>query len=106
MDPMREAVLIYTTVIVSIAIIVFGIVAAIIFLGPRRETARSFGQMFQTGNVLRFATLIIVAILASFLSLVDQLSNGAVAILAGVAGFILGNLERTPVNPKTEDVAS
>jgi membrane associated rhomboid family serine protease len=104
MDPMREAVLIYTTVIVSIAIIVFGIVAAIVFLGPRKETARSFGLMFQTGNILRLATLIIVVIAASFLSLVDKLSNGAVAVLAGVAGFMLGNLERTPVRDETEDV--
>jgi hypothetical protein len=97
MDVMREAVLIYVTVIVSISTIVCGIGAAIALIRSWGGTARSSGLVLQSSNFLRVATVIAVVIGVFSLALIDRLSTGALAVLAGiaVAEFVLGGLERS-----------
>jgi hypothetical protein len=96
MDVMREAVLIYVTVIVSVSTIVCGLVTAIALLRSRKESVRSSGLVFQSVNFLRATTAIIVVIGVFSLALIDRLSIGALVLLAGVgvAEFVLGSLER------------
>lgn len=96
-----------TIIIVCLAIIVFGIVAVIAFWRTKSGAAKSFGLLFQRGNFLRIATVILVIVATIFLAALGKIpENGAIAILSGVAGYVLGGLERGGTEESTEDDTS
>jgi hypothetical protein len=105
MDVMREAVLIYVTVIVSVSMIVCGLVSAIALLRTNKGTVRSSGLVFQSVNFLRGTTAILVIIAVFSLALIDRLSKGALLILVGIgaAEFVLGIVERVKLRPEVKN---
>ena len=88
-------IIISITAIILVGIIVFGIVGYMAFKKTDKGGAKSFSMLFHRGNFLKIATVIFVAVATIFLALVDIIKeNGVIAILSGVAGYVLGGLER------------
>ncbi|MGD8814117.1 MAG: hypothetical protein PVI78_06530 [Anaerolineales bacterium] len=96
MDVMREAVLIYVTVIVSVSVIACGLVTVIALVCSRFSEGKSSRLMFQSVNFMRITTAIAVVVGVFALALIDRLSGRALATLAGIgaAEFVLGGIER------------
>jgi len=72
----------------------FAVIGGIAFSKVTKGAGKSFGLLFQRGNFLRIATVMFVVLAVIFLSLLGGLNEGAVAVLSGVAGYVLGGLER------------
>jgi hypothetical protein len=77
-----------------VAIVGFTVVGSIAFYRAGAGQAKSFGFLFQRGNFLRLGTVVLVVLAVILLSLVGKLTEGAAAVLSGVAGYVLGGLER------------
>ena len=81
----------------SLCAISFAIVGGIAFYRSSRGTAKSFGLMFERGNFTRLATAVLIILAAILLAGLGKLSSeGVAAILSGVAGYVLGGMERQP----------
>ena len=72
----------------------FAIIGGIAFSKVTKGAGKSFGLLFQRGNFLRIATVMFVVLAVIFLALLNALNEGAVSVLSGVAGYVLGGLER------------
>jgi len=92
------------TSIIIVALLAFGIVGNSAFKKTEKGAAKSFGMLFQRGNFLKLATVILVIVAVIFLALLDILKeNGVIAILSGVAGYVLGGLEKNSSQSISED---
>jgi hypothetical protein len=91
----------------------FGILAAgFTLLGvaaflKTENSASSFSKLFERLQILKMATVMLVIIATTYLSLFGIIdSNGAVGIFSGVAGYVLGGLEKkaaeVPAAPEPE----
>ena len=73
------------------------------FTVSERGTAKSFGLMFSRGNFLRIFTVVFCVFALVVLAFGGKLSEGAVAVLSGIAGFVLGGVSKdgaAPSNPE------
>lgn len=89
--------------IIAIALIAFAVVGSIAFSKAERGTAKSFGLMFSRGNFLRIFTVVFCVFALVVLAFGGKLSEGAVAVLSGIAGFVLGGVSKdgaAPSNPE------
>jgi large-conductance mechanosensitive channel len=101
-DPsLVKYVIISLTAVFSLGLIVFGIVGGIAFSKVKVGAGKSFGLLFQRGNFLRIITVFAVIQAVIFLALLGKLNEGAIAVLSGVAGFVLGGLDKS--KEKTEE---
>lgn len=82
------------TVIILGVMFAFTIVGGIAFNRSQQGSAKSFGLLFQRGNFLRIATAFLVVIAVVYLALLNKLSDGAIGILSGVGGYVLGGLDK------------
>lgn len=68
-----------------------------------KNPAYTFSQMFQRARALQMITVILIVIAAAFLALIHVIdSNGVVGILGGIAGYVLGGLQKK--EPEEEKV--
>jgi len=59
------------------------------------NSASSFSKMFERLQILKMATVLLVVIATAYLGLFGIIeSTGVVGIFSGVAGYVLGGLER------------
>lgn len=59
--------------------------------------AYTFSLMFERAKALQMMTVILIVVAAAFLVLVRIIdSNGVVGILSGIAGYVLGGIQREP----------
>jgi hypothetical protein len=97
----------------TLALWAFGILAAgFTLLGiaaflKTENSAGSFTKLFERLQILKMATVMLVIIATTYLSLFGIIdSNGAVGIFSGVAGYVLGGLEKkaaeAPATPEPE----
>jgi len=85
---------------VAIAFIILGVIA-FKNVPERWNPAYTFSQMFERAKALQMITVILIVIAAAFLALLRVIdSNGVVGILSGIAGYVLGGLQK---EPKEED---
>jgi len=84
-------------VLVGIVTIGFSTVGAIAVWREGKQGAGSFFRMFERLQVLQLLTVMLVIAAATLLGLFGILdSNGITGILSGVAGYVLGGLNRQP----------
>jgi hypothetical protein len=82
-------------VLVGIIAIGFSVVGAIAVWHAGRQGAGAFFRMFERLQVLQLLTVMLVIAAATLLALFGMLdSNGITGILSGVAGYVLGGLNR------------
>lgn len=60
---------------------------------PEESTAALLG-LIEGGNAVRLLTTVGVIVVACFLALAGSLTDGAIALLSSVAGFMLGGVRR------------
>lgn len=74
------------------------------------NSASSFSKMFERLQILKMATVLLVVIATAYLGLFGIIeSTGVVGIFSGVAGYVLGGLEKKAPEaprPKEAPVAS
>lgn len=88
----------FATVIV-IALVAFAVVGGIAFSKTNAGGGKSFGLMFSRGNFLRISTVIFCVYAVVVLAFAGKLSEGAVAVLSGIAGFVLGGVSKDGASP-------
>ena len=82
-------------VLVGIIALGFSVVGAIAVWHAGRQGAGSFFRMFERLQVLQLLTVMLVIAAATVLALFGILdSTGITGILSGVAGYVLGGLNR------------
>lgn len=80
--------------IVAIAFVILGVVAFKKVPNPYNP-AYTFSLMFERAKTLQMITVILIVIAAAFLALLRLIdSNGVVGILSGIAGYVLGGLQK------------
>ena len=93
--------------------LVFGIVGGIAFKRAERGAAKTFSLLFERAQALKMSAVILIVLSSVVLGLLHIIdSNGLVGILSGIAGYVLGGLERstprskpkkTPGTPQSPD---
>ena len=95
-----------TAVFLGILAIGFSAVGIIAVWRAGKEGALEFFRMFERLQVLQLLTVMLVIASATVLALLGMLnSNGITGILSGVAGYVLGGLNRPTARPGTEPAA-
>jgi hypothetical protein len=64
------------------------------FRSPREGAPKSLGLLFQRAGMLRLLTVVMVIFATVILQLLNALTEGSVAILSGIAGYVLGGLDK------------
>ena len=68
------------------------IATAVMFLGKHSFTGENIGEIIKKSEIARIATIILIIVSASFLGLLGVIDGQAVvAILSGIAGYVLGD---------------
>ncbi len=101
-EMLRIVVYSFTGVIVA-ALAAFAIVGGIAFSKIERGAGKSFGLMFSRGNFLRISTVVFCVFAVVVLAFAGKLSEGAVAVLSGIAGFVLGGVSKDPATPPSTE---
>ena len=83
----------FTTVLV-IALIAFAVVGSVVFSKVERGAGKSFGLLFSRGNFLRISTVVFCIFEVVALAISGKLTEGAVAVISGIAGFVLGGVSK------------
>jgi hypothetical protein len=82
-------------ILLGLAIVGFTVVGGIAFYRANQGQAKSFGLLFVRGNFLRLATAVLIILAAILLAALGKLNpEGVAAILSGVAGYVLGGMDR------------
>lgn len=102
-EMLRIVIYAFAGVIVA-ALTAFAVVGGIAFWKIERGAGKSFGLMFSRGNFLRISTVVFCVFAVVILAFAGKLSEGAVAVLSGIAGFVLGGVSKdSGVPPSTEN---
>lgn len=87
----------FSVVVVAILVTGFSLVGAIALWRAGQDGTKEFFQMFERLQMLHLLTVMFVIGSATVLGLLGILdSNGITGILSGVAGYVLGGLNRSP----------
>jgi len=73
------------------------------FRSQRQGAPKSLGLLFQRAGILRLMTVLIVIFATVVLQLLHSLGEGAIAILSGIAGYVLGGIEKNSEKANAED---
>lgn len=95
---LRTVVYAFSAVIVA-ALAAFAVVGGIAFSKVERGAGKSFGLMFSRGNFLRISTVVFCVFAVVVLAFAGKLTEGAVAVLSGIAGFVLGGVSTDGASP-------
>lgn len=86
-----------SAVMVAILALGFSLVGAVAAWRAGQHGALAFFRMFERMQVLQLLTVMLVIASATVLALLRIIdSNGIIGILSGVAGYVLGGLNRPP----------
>jgi len=91
-----ESALISFAVVLTVVFATFATSTWVAFRSQRQGAPKSLGLLFQRAGVLRLITVLIVIFATVVLQLVHSLGDGAIAILSGIAGYVLGGIEKSP----------
>ena len=80
-------------------VIPFTVIGVIAFkrapVAPGNNPAVTFSRLFERAKALQMITVILIVLAAAFLALLRVIDpNGVVAILSGVAGYVLGGIKK------------
>ena len=96
-----------SAVLVAILAAGFSLVGALAVWRTGQRGALAFFRMFERLQVLQLLTVMLVIASATVLALFNIIeSNGIVGILSGVAGYVLGGLNRAPAPAKPSPPAT
>lgn len=74
----------------------FTIVGSIAFWKAKKGAALTFSLLFERGQVLKLCAVILIIISVVLLGIIGKIeSTGIVGILSGIAGYVLGGLNKS-----------
>lgn len=86
----------YSTICVVVIAVCVTIVFAIAFYRSSPGQAKIFSDLMQRAGALQLVTVFSIIVGACFLTIIGRItSEGIVSILSGVAGYVLGGLQKT-----------
>jgi len=92
----NEGLVLYTiiaiSVVLSVTIIGLSVVSYVSFHKDNKVASEYLTRVFEGGSALRLMTVLAVILSATVLSLAGQLKEGTIALLSGVAGYVLGGI--------------
>jgi hypothetical protein len=80
------------SVVMSVTIIGLSVVSYISFSKDNKVASEYLTRIFEGGSALRLMTVLAVILSATVLSLAGQLKEGTIALLSGIAGYVLGGI--------------
>lgn len=85
--------------VIAAALLAFAIVGGIAFSKVQTGAGKSFGLLFVRGNFLRISTVVFCVFAVVVLAFAGKLTEGAAAVLSGIAGFVLGGVGKETTEP-------
>ena len=82
------------TAVLIVALLSFAVVGSVAFSKVEKGAGKSFGLLFSRGNFLRICTVVICIFAVVALAISGKLTDGAVAVISGIAGFVLGGVSK------------
>lgn len=79
-------------IVIGILIVSGAAVASSYFKNAPKDGPRESNDFFKSQSATRLLTVMLVTAAACFLSLFHVLNDGAIAILSGITGYVLGGL--------------
>lgn len=83
------------SIVLTVAIVVSGVAATTALRKNSAATSESIKDFFNGGYALKILTVFAVLITATYLALAGRLSEGAIALLSSVSGYVLGTMHGT-----------
>jgi len=107
LDPqLASRALLILGVLAGIALVVSAVVTAVVYWGSAEAMRRTVPKLVQKEFALRLSTVVLIVFISAVLALVGALNSGAVAILSGIAGYVLGGVKRPRSSGEPEEDAS
>src|SRR6516225_3821649 len=91
-DTVVQWTILLSAVVVAIAIVGLTVVSSISFRQDNKVASEFLTRVFVGGAALRLLTVLAVILSATVLSLAGQLKEGTIALLSGIAGYVLGGI--------------
>jgi len=82
------------SVILTIAFVGATIVSGVVARQRPEESTQALLGLVEGGNSIRLLSTLAVVVVATFLALAGSLTEGTIALLSSVAGFMLGGVKR------------
>ena len=82
--------------LLGLAVIGATVVSSVVAKGRPEESTAALLGLVQGGNSIRLLATFGVVLVTCFLALAHSLTEGAIAVLSSVAGFMLGGIKREP----------
>ena len=92
-DNSRLAMLCLSTLL-GLAVIGATVVSALVARNRPEQSTAAFLGLVQGGNSIRLLTTFGIVLVMCFLALAGSLSEGAIALMSSVVGFMLGGFKR------------
>lgn len=105
-EPFLLQLALYAVILISVVSVCFTIVGSIAFWRTSKGAAATFSKLFERSDALRMVTVIMIVALTALLAILDRLPPGAVAILSGIAGFVLGGAGGLTRTKQPDDASS
>jgi hypothetical protein len=80
------------SIMITIALIGLTVVSYVSFNKDNKVASEYMTRVFVGGAALRLLTVLAVILSATILSLAGQLKEGTIALLSGIAGYVLGGI--------------
>lgn len=80
------------SLVLMVTVVTSGIAAYCAIRKDPTAASESLKEFFNGGNALKILTVFAVLITAAFLALSGNLSEGAIALLSSVSGYVLGTM--------------
>lgn len=82
---------------ISVLAAAFTIVGSIAFWKATRGQAKTFSLLFERAEAVRISAVVLIIFAVVLLGIIGKIdSSGIIAILSGVAGYVLGGLDKGP----------
>lgn len=74
----------------------FTVLGSISFMRSRVGTAKSFTRLLERAEAVKLSAVILIVLAVTLLALLGRIdSQGVVGILSGIAGYVLGGLQKS-----------
>lgn len=82
------------SVVCSICVVSATVALVVMFKHNAEQAAIVTKAFFEGGNALRIATVLVIVGTAAVLALTNALSEGVLALMSAIAGYVLGGISK------------
>lgn len=90
--------------VVAVAIICATVLGVAAFKRTQHGAARTFSELFRRAGLLQLLTVLVIVVSVLVLAILGKTDEGALTVLSGIAGYVLGGLPRSTANARREEI--